>query len=91
MSVPVGTVVELKVNCLGNIPKTKGVCFNDYETGSQFIFENGEYDGFSDDEIKDFLNIIDFSYELESYEFYNVMVVSNDYRNGKFDSVLKHN
>jgi len=90
MSLPVGTIVELKIACLGNLVKTRGVCFNDYVSGSQFIFENGEYDGFSNEDIKLFLNIIDFSYELESYIFYNVMVVSQDYRSGKFDSVLKH-
>ena len=89
MSLPVGTIVKLKVNCLGNKPGTKGVCFYDYETGSQFIFENGEYDGFSDDDIKQFLDIIDFSYELESYNFMNVMQVSKDFRDGKFKSVLK--
>jgi hypothetical protein len=67
------------------------VCFNDYGTGSQFIFENGEYDGFSDEEIKLFLDIIDFSFELETYDFINVMRLSDDFRKGKFDSVLKHN
>ena len=88
MSVPVGTIVELKIKCLGNKPKTRGVCFNDYGSGSQFIFENGECDGFSDDEIKQFLNIIDYSYALETYNFKNVMQVYRDYAAGKFNSAF---
>jgi len=89
MSVPVGTIVKLKKECLGNKPGTIGVCFNDYDTGSQFIFENGEYDGFSDEEIKLFLDIIDFSYELETYDFISVMYLADDFKKGVFDSVLK--
>lgn len=45
-----GTVVKLKVNCLGNKPGTIGVCYQEYDLGepggSQVIFENGEYCGF---------------------------------------------
>jgi len=89
MSIPVGTIVKLKTNCLGNSPGTIGLCIEDYNAGSFIIFKNGEYDGFSNDDIKHFLDIVDYSYEHESYIFYNVMSLSDDYRRGKFDSVLK--
>jgi len=89
MSIPVGTIVKLKVNCLGNLPNTIGLCVEDYSTGSFIIFSNGEYDGFSDEDIKRFLDIIDYSYEYETYAFYNVMMLSDDYRSGKFNTILK--
>ena len=51
-----GTIVKLKLECLGNNPETTGVVFEEYDLGepggSQVIFENGEYCGFSPDEQK---------------------------------------
>lgn len=94
---PVGTVVKLKLTCLGNIPGTLGVCFNEYSDGSQFIFKNGEYDGFSiipygeldKSELEEFLEVVGFDDELSNYKFKNVMKVSQDFRKGIFKHALK--
>lgn len=91
-----GTIVHLKVNCLGNKIGTLGVGFNDYISGCQFIFENGEYDGFSIEKYFEekqseqilFLEEIGFDKEISNYKFKNVMQVSQDFRNGFFNSVL---
>lgn len=97
ISAPVGTIAKLKVECLGNKSGTLGVCFNEYEDGSQFIFKNGEYDGFSvmpygeleKSELDEFLEIIGTDEELSSYEFKNVMQVSTDFKKGIFKNALK--
>jgi len=86
----VGTIVKLKIICLGNSIGTLGVGFNDYMTGVQFIFENGEYDGFSIMEQKAFLEEIGFSKELSTYKFNNVIQVSRDFHNGVFDVAFKN-
>lgn len=91
-----GTIVRLKVNCLGNKIGTLGVGFNDYISGCQFIFENGEYDGFSLDSHFDegkseqsiFLEEIGFDDKIANYQFKNVMQVSQDFRNGFFNSTF---
>jgi hypothetical protein len=94
----VGTIVKLKVNCLENATGTLGVVFNDYGDGSQVIFENGEYDGFSEvNEVerfgekteKDFfLEEVGFEPILAGYQFRNVIQVSEDYRRGVFNKAL---
>jgi hypothetical protein len=94
----VGTVVQLKCECLKNPAGAVGIVFNDYGDGIQVIFENGKYDGFSlytrmdnnHNEIDFFLNKIGFSKELAGYEFKSVMQVSQDFLAGQFDNVLKH-
>ncbi|MFV2016689.1 MAG: hypothetical protein ACC656_14760 [Candidatus Heimdallarchaeota archaeon] len=93
----VGTIVKLKVPCMGNSPGTKGVAFNDYQQGCQFIFENGDYDGFSNEldnvfqgtEQSAFLEEIGFDDKITNYQFKNVMQVTQDFRNGVFNSALK--
>jgi len=49
-----GSVVMLKRPMLGNNIYNVGVCYESYtlgnRTGLSFIFENGEYDGFSPEE-----------------------------------------
>ena len=97
MNYPVGTTVKLKVPCLGNPAGTRGVAFYDYGSGTQFIFENGGYDGFSSEESgrpigieQDFfLERTGFNEELAGYQFFNVIQVSQDFRAGMFDSALK--
>ena len=77
----VGTIVKLKLACLGNKAGTRGVVFLDYGTGFQAIFENGNYDGFSEminmphdmSEAGLFLDYVGFCKELESYQFQNVI------------------
>ncbi len=93
----VGTIVKLKVECLGNKIGTLGVVFYNYGDGFQVIFENGEYDGFStrriiengETEADCFLKEIGFEPLLADYKFKNVMRVSEDFRNEVFDCVLK--
>lgn len=94
----VGTICKLKVGCLGNKAGTLGVVFNDYGDGFQAIFENGNYDGFSNKpfrpapvpsqaqtEADHFLEEVGFEVSLAGYKFQNVRTVSEDYRQGKFD------
>ena len=95
----VGTIVKLKVACLGNEKGTLGVVFYDYGDGFQVIFENGNYDGFSiDEEITRtgtrieadyFLEEVGFEESLASYQFTNVIQVCAAYRRGLFDIVWK--
>lgn len=94
----VGTIVKLKVSCLGNETDTLGVVFNTYpdfddksKKGVQVIFENGEYDGFSFREQETFLKYVGFSHNHENYIFKNVIQVSRDFDNGHWDTVLKNN
>ena len=89
-----GTIVKLKVECLGNNPDTTGVVFEEYDLGepggSQVIFENGEYCGFSPSEQKEwFEEWRDFDDNVSDYQFTNVIQLSRDFDNGRFDSVFK--
>lgn len=89
-----GTVVKLKVNCLGNKPGTIGVCYEEYNLGEpgagSVIFENGNYDGFSPDEQKDFFDDYrGFDYDVANYQFTNVIKLSRDFDNRIFDKVFK--
>ena len=93
----VGTIVKLKVACLNNPAGAIGVVFYDYGDGSQAIFENGNYDGFSEvssmpnrqTEKDFFLEEVGFEPSLANYEFKNVLKVEDDFRKGVFDAVLK--
>lgn len=85
-TLPMGTIVELKVPCMGNDAGTRGICYEVYlldEFGSSFIFENGEYCGFSIEEQKDFLKVI--KQVTFTYKFTNVMQLSADFKVGVFD------
>lgn len=90
----VGTVVTIKTpgGLLDNPKGTVGVCYENYETGSSFIFENGNYDGFSIDEQASMLDYVGIDEDNTSYQFKNVIKVSDDFRKGlwKFES-LKEN
>lgn len=93
----VGTIVKLKVACLGNEAGTKGVVFYDYGDGYQAIFKNGNYDGFStvskmpsgQIEAEFFLEEIGFCSEVSFYVFKNVIAVERDFRAGIFDCIKK--
>jgi hypothetical protein len=84
----IGQRVILKVRMLGNEPGTLGYVFNEYPDfdgnglGIQVIFPNGEYDGFSVQEQKEFLScgVIDWRYS--NYKFVNVIRVARDYDTG---------
>jgi hypothetical protein len=93
MALPEGTVVRLKQPCLGNAAGTLGYVFDDYGTGSQVIFPNGEYDGFGVrdnlnhiDEIEEFLEVVG-EYDLH-YQFNNVMKLSRDFDTGYFKEIF---
>lgn len=96
MTMKVGTICKLKVDCLDNKAGTLGVVFYDYGDGFQAIFENGQYDGFSlldsalsfgakPTEADYFLEQVGFEESLAGYQFKNVMQVSADYRKGLFN------
>ncbi len=82
MSLPVGTMVRLKMSCLKNTPGALGYVFHDYSQGCQVIFENGMYDGFSNSEIPIYLRVIGTS-DLD-YKFTNVIQLGRDFENGVF-------
>lgn len=79
----VGSVVRLKVELLGNPVGTFGICYNVYQLGehqgSMFIFENGNYDGFSPEEQKSMIRLVGQSSELAGYKFTNVIQLINDF------------
>lgn len=89
----VGTVVKLKRSCLNNEAGAVGVCYEEYDIGHKgfsFIFENGNYDGFSyPDETDAFLEKVGFSDDVAGYAFQNVMRLSDDFSRGYFDNALK--
>jgi len=85
----VGTVVKLNFPLLGITEGTLGVGFNDYEDGCQFIFENGDYDGFSLEEQEHYLEFVRIEPSLINYKFTNVIQVSCDYLNGIFNQSFK--
>ena len=90
--IKVGTVVELKVACLGNSAGTEGVVYDTYNIGdgpgASVIFPNGEYDGFSPEEQKSFLNVTRFASSVADYQFINVMRLSEDFNAGKFNQAF---
>ena len=86
----VGTIVQLKVLCLGNEAGVSGICYDVYTFGDRkgysFIFENGKHDGFSPDEVSKFLLVLDhFDF---TYEFVHVIRLSLDFNNGVFDGAF---
>jgi hypothetical protein len=91
MSLGVGTIVRLKVPCLGNDAGARGYVFNNYGDGCQVIFPNGEYDGFGDrpdsEEVNVFLDVVGKS-DLP-YNFTNVMRLSRDFDNHYFKEVFE--
>lgn len=87
MTYPVGTVCRLKVAMLGNAEGTRGVAYWTYDTGTQFIFPNGNYDGFSKEEQEMFLTKVGHSEDIASYHFTNVIQLSQDFQAGRFRSV----
>lgn len=87
-----GTIVRLKMPCLGNDAGDLGVCYEEYDIGEpgagSVIFENGSYDGFNPAEQIMFLEEIGFNADIANYQFMNVMQLSRDFENGMFNYVL---
>ena len=88
----IGDIVSLKIDLLGNPVCSDGVVYEKYNLGEKggvsVIFENGEYDGLSVDEQKEYLERIGHDITLEDYVFVDVMKLSQDFDNGVFDSVF---
>lgn len=88
----IGTIVQLKINCLGNEIGAQGVCYSiDYSLGRAsygVIFENGNFDGFSPEDVELFLKEIGFSSSIQYYQFTNVIKLSQDFDRGVFKSAL---
>ena len=91
----VGTLRRLTRECLGNPAGTVGVCYDVYildegtdlctPPGASFMFPNGEYDGFSDEDAKIFFDAWEgFCPQLQSYQFKNVIQLSRDFNAGLF-------
>jgi len=92
----IGTVVKLKLDCLGNECGALGVVYESYPdfdiieaNAVSVIFENGNYDGFSDRDQRLFLERVDFSGEHSNYQFKHVIKVSEDFGNGYWDKIFK--
>ena len=88
----VGTTVRLKTRCLGNDIGALGICYSeDNDLGRPsygVIFENGDYDGFSPDDVETFLEEAGFCEGICSYQFSNVIKLSQDYNSGIFNEAL---
>lgn len=91
----VGSMRQLRKNVLGNEKGTWGVCFNVIRSNSgktyQFIFPNGNLDGFSQDDMDYFFNE-DQMYcpELSGYEFKSVIKTSRDFNSDVFKIAWKY-
>jgi len=89
MKAGVGTLVTLKKGMLGNMAGTVGVGFNAYDGGVQFIFENGNYDGFSHDEIRLYLEVLEANPPLALIQqippFTSVINTSRQWQGGVFN------
>jgi len=85
----VGSICILCRPCLENPIHSVGVCYEVYPNGLSFIFENGLFDGFSTEEMSDFLCIVDFSPYLVNYEFKSVTYLMSDFRAERFKHTLE--
>lgn len=89
--IQVGTLINLTEPCLQNEPGTTGLCVNVYNLGNRdgyfFIFPNGQYDGFSPYDVHRFMDVGSngFCPELADYNFSNVIQLSRDFDDGRFD------
>ena len=92
--VKVGTVVKLKLNMMNNKPGTLGVCYEKYNIGDRegqsFIFKNGNYDGFSDDEVWKYLDRVGFCRSVSDFVFLNVTALSKVFNAGYFEPVFSN-
>lgn len=85
----IGSKWKLKKAMLGNEVGIVGYVFNQYndfddssKLGIQIIFPNGQYDGFSVEEQKLYLEYVAAGDKYSSYQFRNVMDVWRDFQNG---------
>ncbi len=86
MNLRVGSKVRLLRAMLGERVGSIGFVYEEYNIGGHrgvsIIFSAGGYDGFSEDEQKNFLEYVEEDSRYSNYEFKNVMQLSRDYDNG---------
>lgn len=80
----VGSVVTTTVNLMGNPAGSLGICLNTYPGGGGFVFENGAFDNFSDED-QEMLSYVGTSDEYSKYEFDSVTKLGEDYKAGVFN------
>lgn len=91
----VGKIRRLKLNCMGNRVGDIGVCYEVYNigtcSGESYIFRNGEYCGFGEDEMETFFTEENLGIEesISAYTFTNVMKLSTDFKNGFFSKAFE--
>lgn len=89
--IKLGTVVEIRLHALGNIPGAKGFCFHEYPIGEylgkSIIFENGQYAKFNESETDLFLTPI--FHSTLKYKFKSIPKLKRDFKHGVFAKVLK--
>jgi hypothetical protein len=90
MTAKVGTIVVSRHTPEGTLHVNGliGVCFNDYATGSQFIFSNGDYDGFSEEEQNTMLEVLGIEESSAGYKSTNIMSVNDGYRIGYWNEAF---
>ena len=71
----------------------RGVCYEVYQIGERpgysFIFENGGYDGFSEDDLTSWLELTEeVAPSVVGFKFRNVMHLSGAYEAGRFAVAL---
>ncbi len=66
------------------------VIVENYNSGKMLIFENGFYDGFSNNDLKIFTAKIDTKDNTEyTYNFKGVIHLSDDFEKGRFDIIFE--
>lgn len=91
---PIGTVITIGTECVGNPVGAKGVVFEHYTIGGtpglSVIFENGRYDGFGEFCVEAFgLRKVTTTRYLQNYEFISVLQLQDDFERGFFDAALQ--
>jgi len=89
----IGDRYILKQPLLGEKKGAIGVVVDEYadfeivgELGTMIIFEDGNYDGFSSYDRSQFLDKL--SHKPLDYKFENVITLSRDYEDGKFNNAF---
>lgn len=84
----VGEVYKLKKPIMGNDIGIIGIVYhninfnNNNNVIKMIIFENGEYCGFSSDEVNEYLDLVNYDVFYSSYNFINSFILSKDFDNG---------
>lgn len=85
-NIKVGTIVRMKLPCLGNRIGDLGICIGTYKGGAYILLPNGSYDGFGNrpdsDEIENYTEIIG---QIEiNYKFTNAIDLHDRFKKGEF-------